>query len=60
METKSPGSRPSMKAPAEYFTGAVRQDPLMEAPELARVRRSASPSSPARGLPGIRILWEKR
>ena len=32
------GSRPSEKGPAEYFTGAVRVDPLFEAPDPARVR----------------------
>jgi quercetin dioxygenase-like cupin family protein len=30
------GSRPSGKGPAEWFTGAVRVDPLFEAPEPAR------------------------
>jgi quercetin dioxygenase-like cupin family protein len=38
MEIKRNGSRPSMKAPAEYFSGAVRQDPIMQAPEPARVQ----------------------
>ena len=32
------GSQPSGKGPAEYFTGAVRVDPLFEAPDPARVR----------------------
>lgn len=32
MEIKPVGSRPSMKPPADYFTGAVRQDPLIEPP----------------------------
>lgn len=31
------GSRPSKQGPAEYFTGAVRIDPLFEAPEPGRV-----------------------
>src|SRR5687767_12729984 len=38
MEIKRAGSRPSGKGPAEYFTGAVRVDPLFEAPNPARVR----------------------
>ena len=38
MDIKPSGSRPSMKAPAEYFTGAVRQDPLMQAPAPASVQ----------------------
>jgi len=32
------GSRASVIPPASYFTGTVRQDPLIEAPEPARVR----------------------
>lgn len=38
MEIKPSLSQPSSKGPAEYFTGAVRIDPLFEAPEPARVR----------------------
>ena len=30
------GSQPSRKGPAEYFTGAVRVDPLFQAPDPAR------------------------
>jgi quercetin dioxygenase-like cupin family protein len=37
MEIKRSGSQPSRKAPADYFTGAVRIDPLFQAPEPARV-----------------------
>ena len=36
MEIKRIGSEPSRKAPAEYFTGTVRIDPLFQAPEPAR------------------------
>jgi len=36
MEIKRNGARPSAKGPAEYFTGAVRVDPLFQAPEPAR------------------------
>ncbi|WP_298858050.1 cupin domain-containing protein [uncultured Sulfitobacter sp.] len=32
------GSRPSGSGPAEYFTGTVRIDPLITAPEPARLR----------------------
>src|SRR6478609_4921285 len=52
MEIKSAGSRPSMKAPPEYFTGAVRQDPLMDAPEPARVRAVSVTFEP-----GARTAW---
>ncbi|TCR92857.1 cupin domain-containing protein [Rhizobium sp. BK376] len=38
MEIKRNGSRPSVKAPAEYFTGDVRQEPLMQAPDPASVQ----------------------
>jgi quercetin dioxygenase-like cupin family protein len=37
MEIKRAGSRPSAKGPAEYFTGAVRIDPLFEASDPGRV-----------------------
>src|SRR5947208_12020209 len=32
MEIKRSGSQPSRKAPAEYFAGTVRVDPLFQAP----------------------------
>jgi quercetin dioxygenase-like cupin family protein len=38
MDIKRNSSRPSGKGPAEYFTGAVRVDPLFEALDPARVR----------------------
>jgi quercetin dioxygenase-like cupin family protein len=37
MEIKRIGSQPSGKGPADYFTGAVRVDPLFNAPAPARV-----------------------
>jgi quercetin dioxygenase-like cupin family protein len=40
MEIKRSGSHPSGNGPAEYFTGAVRLERLIEAPEPARVRGS--------------------
>ena len=36
MDLKKSGSQPSGKGPAEYFTGAVRIDPLFQAPAPAR------------------------
>jgi len=52
MEIKRSGSQPSRKGPAEWFTGTVRIDPLIE------------PHPPARALgirvtfePGARTLW---
>ena len=36
MDITRNGSRPSGRGPDEYFTGAVRIDPLFQAPEPAR------------------------
>jgi hypothetical protein len=55
MEIKRTGSRPSGKGPAEYFTGAVRIDPIIEAPEPARVRSASVTFEPALARPGISI-----
>ena len=38
MKIERCGSRPSLTPPASYFSGSVRQDPLIEAPAPARVR----------------------
>ena len=37
MELKRAGSQPSVKGPADWFTGTVRIDPLYNAPQPARV-----------------------
>lgn len=37
MELKRNGTRISSKGPAEYFTGDVRVDPLIEAPDPSRL-----------------------
>ncbi|MBX4951680.1 (R)-mandelonitrile lyase [Rhizobium binae] len=47
MEITPAGSRPSMKPPADYFTGAVRQDPLIEPPAPARVRATSVTFEPS-------------
>jgi quercetin dioxygenase-like cupin family protein len=52
MEITPNGSRPSTKAPAEYFTGTVRMDPIIDAPEPARVR-----SVMVTFEPGARTAW---
>ena len=52
MEIKRSGSQPSGKGPADYFTGAVRVDPLFEAPDPARVR-----SAHVTFEPGARTAW---
>ncbi len=38
MQVKRSGSVPTRTGEAEYFTGTVRLDPLVDAPEPARVR----------------------
>jgi quercetin dioxygenase-like cupin family protein len=52
MEVKRSGSQPSGKGPAEYFTGTVRIDPLINPPEPARVRGAAVTFEP-----GARTAW---
>lgn len=52
MEIKRVGSQPSTKAPADYFTGSVRVDPLFRAPEPARVGGSHVTFEP-----GARTAW---
>jgi quercetin dioxygenase-like cupin family protein len=52
MEIKRSGSQPSGKGPADYFTGAVRIDPLLQAPDPARVRGASVTFEP-----GARTAW---
>jgi quercetin dioxygenase-like cupin family protein len=52
MEIKRAGSQPSGKGPAEYFTGTVRLDPLIQAPDPARVN-----STSVTFEPGARTAW---
>ena len=52
MDIKRSGSQPSGKAPAEYFTGAVRIDPLFEAPDPARAVGASVTFEP-----GARTAW---
>jgi quercetin dioxygenase-like cupin family protein len=52
MEIKRSGSQPSRKGPAEYFTGAVRVDPLFQATDPARVSGSSVTFEP-----GARTAW---
>ena len=52
MEIKRSGSRPSAAGPASYFTGAVRVDPVIEAPAPARVRAAVVTFEP-----GARTAW---
>jgi quercetin dioxygenase-like cupin family protein len=52
MEIRRVGSHPSSKGAAEYFTGAVRLDMLIEAPDPARVV-----SASVTFEPGARTAW---
>lgn len=52
MDIKRAGSQPSRKAPAEYFTGAVRVDPLFQSPDPARTSGASVTFEP-----GARTAW---
>ncbi len=52
MDIKRSGSQPSGKGPAEYFTGSVRIDRLVEAPDPARIRGATVTFEP-----GARTAW---
>ena len=52
MEIKRSGSQPSGKGPADYFSGAVRVDPLFQAPDPARVVGASVTFEP-----GARTAW---
>ena len=52
MEIKRSGSQPSGKGPKEYFTGIVRIDPLINAPDPARDAGASVTFEP-----GARTAW---
>jgi quercetin dioxygenase-like cupin family protein len=52
MEIKRNGSQPSGKGPTDYFTGAVRVDPLFSPPEPARASGGSVTLEP-----GARTAW---
>ena len=52
MDVHKNGARPTGKASAEYFTGEVYQDPIVTAPEPARVRALR-----VTFMPGGRTNW---
>jgi len=63
MEIKRIGSEPSNKGPADWFSGAVRIDPLFEAVDPARVVCASVTFELATGRvrptggPGARTAW---
>jgi hypothetical protein len=52
MDIKPSGSVPSRLMPADWFTGTVWQDPIIEAPEPARIRAARVTFAP-----GARTNW---
>jgi quercetin dioxygenase-like cupin family protein len=52
MEIKRSGSQPSRTGPADYFTGAVRVDPLFQARDPARASGASVTFEP-----GARTAW---
>ena len=52
MDIKRSGAEASRKGPAEWFTGAVRIDPLFQAPDPARVSAATVTFEP-----GARTAW---
>jgi quercetin dioxygenase-like cupin family protein len=47
MDIKPAGSQPSRRTPADWFTGTVWQDPIIEAPAPARLRVALVSFEPA-------------
>ena len=52
MEIRPCGSVPTRRGPADWFTGVVWQDPVIEAPDPARVRANVVSFDP-----GARTAW---
>src|SRR2546423_6637083 len=52
MQIKRAGTQPSSKGPSEWFTGAVRVDPLFETADPARARGASVTFEP-----GARSAW---
>ena len=52
MEIRRSGSQPSCKGPTDWFTAAVRIDPLFQAPDPARVVAASVTFEP-----GARTAW---
>ena len=52
MDHHPSGARPASDGPAEYFTGQVRIEPVIEAPDPARVR-----AAKVTFQPGARTHW---
>jgi len=62
MEIKRVGSQPSGKGPSDWFTGTVRIDPLIQAPDPALAASAGKSSSRVQAAsvtfePGARTAW---
>ena len=60
MDIHLAGSRPTRRAPKEYFTGTVWQDPIIAPRRRRGWSRTASRSSRARARTGTRIRSARR
>jgi hypothetical protein len=60
MDITRNGSSPSVKGPAEYFTGSVRQDARFQAPSPARVGGVIVTFERDARRPGTLIRWARR
>ncbi len=58
MDIKRNGSRPSATGAAKTFTGSVRRDTVIDAPEPSRCARALSRSSRPPERPGTPIRWD--
>ena len=58
MDIKRSGSQPSIQGPADWFTGAVRIDPLFPANDPHAVGASVT-FEPGAGPHGTRIRWAR-
>ena len=59
MDIKRSGSQPSIKGPADWFTGTVRIDPLFQANAPARAVGASVTFEPGLGPHGTPIRWAR-
>ncbi|WP_299286921.1 hypothetical protein [uncultured Tateyamaria sp.] len=60
MQIHRAGTRPTQRANPDYFTGAVRQDPIMASQAPARLHALSLRFEPGARTAGIPILWARR
>ncbi len=59
MDIKRSGSQPSIKGPADWFSGTVRIDPLFPANDPARAVGASVTFEPVLGQHGTPIHWAR-